>query len=93
MKYFYYLCCIALLIAVFKIPIGYYTFLRILIFIGALFIVLNEIKRDVNLLGIAFIIIAILFNPFIPIYLYQETIWMPIDFFTAFLFGIYPFRK
>ena len=93
MKYLYYVCCIALFIALFKLRIEYYTFLRILIFTGAMLIIKNEIKRDVNLLGIAFIIIAILFNPFIPVYLLQKAIWIPIDVGCAFLFGIYSFRK
>jgi hypothetical protein len=93
MKKLYYICSIALLVAAFNLPIAYYTFLRILIFVGTIFVIRNETKRDVNLLGITFIIVAILFNPFFPIYFYQKYIWIPIDIIVALLFGLYPSRK
>lgn len=87
------LCTIALLLALFNLPIYYYTFLRVIVTIGAVTILLNEVKKDVNLLGIAFIVVAIIFNPLIPIYLHNKSIWMPIDFLTASLFVVYVFKN
>jgi membrane-bound ClpP family serine protease len=87
------LCTIALLVALFNLPIGYYTFLRVIVTIGAITIILNETKNDVNLLGIAFIVTAIIFNPLIPIYLYKKYVWMPIDVFTAGLFLVYALKN
>jgi hypothetical protein len=93
MKLFWTLCAMLLLLACAKMPIGYYTLLRIIITIGAISILFYEIKKDVSLFGIAFIMIAILFNPILPIYLYKRTIWMPIDISVAALFLICGFKK
>ncbi len=93
MKKLYYICIIALLLGIFNLPIYYYTILRIIVFTGAISVIAVEIKKDVNLLGIAFIGISILFNPVIPIYLYYKKIWVIIDLFTALLFLIYRFRR
>jgi hypothetical protein len=87
------ICAAIALIACFDLPIEYYTFLRIAITIGTIAIIIKEVQKDVNLLGIAFIGIAILFNPIIPIYLYKKSIWMPIDIFTGFMFLIYGFKE
>jgi hypothetical protein len=92
MKTVFLICALLLMIAVFDLPIKYYTFLRIIITIGALTALISEMKNDVNLWGITFIFVAIIFNPFIPIYLYQKTIWIPIDISTALLFLIYGFK-
>lgn len=91
-------CSAVVLIACFDLPIGYYTFLRIVITIGSIAILIKEVQKDVNLIGIAFIGIAfigiaILFNPIIPIYLYKKSIWMPIDIFSGFMFLIYGFKE
>ena len=86
-------CGAIALIACFDLPIGYYTFLRIAITIGSLAIIIKEVQKDVNLLGIAFIAIAILFNPIIPIHFFEKSIWMPIDMLTGILFLVYGFKE
>ena len=70
-------------------PMGYYTFLRIALTLGALMVLYSEVQKDVNLLGISFIAIAILFNPIFPVYLYQKSLWIAIDIVTAILFLVY----
>jgi hypothetical protein len=92
MRKLFILCAILLFVAVCNLPNGYYTFLRILITCGAIIVLVSEMKNDVNLWGIAFLVIALLFNPFIPIYLYKKEIWMPIDLFIGLLFLIYGFK-
>lgn len=87
------LCAATLLIGLFDLPIGYYTFLRIIITIGAIAILFQEFQKDVNLLGIGFLVILILFNPIIPIYFYKRSIWMPVDIVVAGLFLIYGFKE
>ena len=93
MKIICIICAAVAIIGYFEMPIGYYTFLRIILTIGAVLIILKEIQKDVNLLGIAFIIVAVLFNPIVPIYLYQKSFWMPIDLVTGILFLFYGFRE
>lgn len=82
-----------LVLAIAPMPIGYYTFLRIVITITAVLIVVNEYKKGINFWVILFGITTILFNPIFPIYLYKKTFWIPIDIIAAILFFRYSFKK
>ncbi|MDR6463624.1 DUF6804 family protein [Chryseobacterium sediminis] len=77
------LCCFA---GIFKLPIEYYTFLRIIISIGALLVLYNTLSSKQHYFSILFLIILILFNPVFPFYLYRKSIWIPIDIITGILF-------
>ncbi len=80
------LTAILLVVGCFHLPIGYYTFLRIIVFVTSIvLIVLNWGKR----LSVAIIITAllgILFNPIIPVYLHNKTAWIIIDALAAIWF-------
>ncbi|MEN3323695.1 DUF6804 family protein [Mariniflexile soesokkakense] len=78
------ICAFLLFLAVLKMPIEYYTLLRIIVFIGALLIITSLLKQ--TLWVIIFGIIAILFNPIIPVYLYLKAYWIPIDIISGILF-------
>ena len=81
---------ILLIIApIISFPYGFYTFLRLVVTITAIIAVVSSLKNEgtVNEMSIIFGLIAILYNPLIPIYLSRE-IWMPINFITS---GIYFF--
>ncbi len=84
---------IALLLALAPLPIGYYTFLRILVTITSLIIIAKEFKAGLTIWLILFGITSIVFNPIIPIYLYQKSLWMPIDIVASILFLSYSFKK
>ena len=75
-----------LFIAIAPLPYGYYTFLRWATCAVAIYIAVQayQWKRiwATWLLGA----IAVLFNPFVPIYLTRE-IWQPINIIGALLFG------
>jgi hypothetical protein len=86
MKSILLICAAFLLLAVLKLPIGYYTFLRIAVTAVAIIAIVNEIKNGIGFWIIAFGITAILFNPLIPIYLHDKSIWIPIDIVVAILF-------
>lgn len=86
MKIFFLICAAVLIIGVFNLPIGYYTFLRIIVFIDAIIICLNEWGNKSKLWLIVFGLVAILFNPFIPVYLNNKGLWIPIDIISAILF-------
>ena len=73
-------------LALAELPIGYYTFLRIIVTIGAIAIVITEFEYGFNFWVIAFGILAILFNPLIPIYLNDKDAWMPIDIIAGIIF-------
>lgn len=88
---------ILLLLAIFKVelridlPYGYYTFLRWVVALGALFLtwIAYQLKRTFWLFSM--VMVAILFNPFVPIRL-DEEIWMMINFIVAILFLISIFK-
>lgn len=78
-------CAILLFIAVFKLPSTFYHMLRILVFYGA-FLTFISIRRKNQIWSIAFLSIAVLFNPFLPIYMGQKIFWIPVDIISALLF-------
>ena len=82
-------CGILLLLGIAQLPIGYYTFLRIAVTLCAIGIIVTEIKKTNALRLILFVIIVVVFNPVIPVYLYQKTIWIPIDVAAAVVFIVY----
>lgn len=80
------ICAVFLLLALLNLPMAYYTFLRIIVTIGAIAIVVKELGTGFNFWVISFAVVAILFNPLIPIYLNDKEAWMPIDIIAAILF-------
>lgn len=78
------ICALVLFVAVLKLPIEYYTFLRIVVFIGAILVITALSKKIIWV--ILFGIITILFNPIIPVYLYFKSYWIPIDIVVGILF-------
>ncbi|MFZ4414662.1 MAG: DUF6804 family protein [Bacteroidales bacterium] len=88
MRYLLLICAGLLILALADLPIGYFTFLRIVVIIGAIGVIINEIENGLNIWVIIFGLIAILFNPIIPIYLNDKSVWMPIDIISSILFLI-----
>lgn len=76
-----------LIIAVGDLDYGYYQILRIIITIFAIIFafIFKDFKN--NILTTIMIIIAILFNPILPIYLDKE-IWVILDFISSIIFLI-----
>lgn len=71
-----------LLLALLPMPYGYYTFVRIFICLYSAFLAYKTWQEQIQLWMWIFIIIAILFNPLIPIYLNRE-LWAIIDITAA----------
>lgn len=79
-------CAGILLIGLADLSIGFYTFLHILVTIGTILVVVNEFENELKLGTIVFRLIAIVFNPLIPIHLGDKGLWMPIDLIGAIIF-------
>lgn len=78
-KKFFKIASIMLFLAILPLPYFYYELLRIIVFCSSLYAISRDLLvRNTNE-KIYFIIIAILFNPVIPVYL-SKMIWIPIDF-------------
>jgi len=82
-----------LFIAIANMPIGYYTFLRITIFVSTLIYICYNYNKESTLWLIIFGTIAILFNPILPIYLHDKSKWAPLNFISAILFLINALKK
>jgi hypothetical protein len=91
LKIFLTICAICCFIGIFRLPIEYYTFLRVIVSIGALIILYNFLSFKQYYFSAIFIVILILFNPVFPIYLYQKGLWIPIDTVTGILFLLITF--
>jgi hypothetical protein len=61
-----------------KLPYGYYTFLRIAIFGFCAVVAFFGFTEKSHVWGLAFLLLAILFNPIIPVYLNRQT-WFWLD--------------
>ena len=83
-----FIAAIVLTIGCINLPIGYYTFLRIVVCSVAVMLIIDVTKSNVNYKLIINGLMAIMFNPFIPIYLHNKTEWMIIDIIEAVWFAI-----
>jgi hypothetical protein len=79
------IAAILLLLAIAKMPSGYYTFLRAAIFIISI-LCIYEFWHKLRGFIVPFILIASIFNPIFPVYFYDRSIWMPIDIISAVVF-------
>ncbi|AVR47059.1 hypothetical protein C7S20_18400 [Christiangramia fulva] len=75
-----------LFLSVFPFPIGYYTWLRLVITFSSGMLCFYHYKNDdytmMSILGI----VALLFNPVYPVYLGKKGIWLPIDLIVGCIF-------
>lgn len=76
-----------LLLAILPLPYGYYTFLRLSVFLAGSFLAYKSYQSAQFGWAISFVSVAILFNPLIPIYLSRAE-WLPIDLLCASLFFV-----
>jgi hypothetical protein len=75
------LACAALLfIALLRLPIGYYTFLRLAVTVGAVTFIYHHARRSgLGWWVLVFGALALLFNPIWPVYLGDRSLWAPIN--------------
>lgn len=91
MKQLLLICAGLMFIGIINLPIGYYTLLRIIVTLGSVAVVVSEYEKGLNFWVITFGLIAILFNPLIPIYLNDKSAWIPIDIIGGIIFVIKSF--
>ena len=82
---------IFLLLAIARLPYGYYIFLRWVVTVSAIFLLWISYKSEKTLLVVLMAIIALLFNPIAPVHLDKST-WVIIDFVAAILFLVSAFK-
>lgn len=72
-----------LIIGCFHIPVGYYTFIRIVVCIVAVILLFFPKGEGITYRHIVNGLVAILFNPIIPVYLHNKSVWIVIDAVVA----------
>lgn len=79
-----------LLIGLADLPTGYYTLVRIVVCLVSALSCYLSYKSDekIGIATVTFAVLAILFNPIIPIYLQDKGMWTVIDIVAAVLLGI-----
>ena len=76
-----------LLLARAGMPLGYYTFLRIAVCASAIYLAWNGHKHGrAPWVTVAFVLLAILYNPVLPVYLGSKAAWAPVNLGTAVLY-------
>lgn len=79
-----------LFLALADMPSGYYVLMRIVVCFACVIVAYDSYKKEDSLNGstILFGLMAILFNPIIPVYLHDREIWTIIDIVGAIIFII-----
>ena len=85
-KIFWLAPTVILLIGILPLPIGYYTLSRMVVCGCALYFTHKFYKRKDSTNIWIFGFISVLYNPIIPIYLYEKFIWIIVNLITIFLF-------
>lgn len=77
------LTMVAMALAILPWPYGFYTFLKLVAFVAAIYYIHSGRAREKNWLLIS---AAILFNPVIPVHLFMRSAWILVDLATIWLF-------
>ena len=81
---------ILLLAPILPLPYSFYIFLRYAVTIYSLIVLFHLYKISFLLINleitVAMIVIAVLYNPIIPVYLYDKEIWMVVNAITGIVF-------
>lgn len=93
MKALFVFCGICCFMALANWPMAYYTFLQIMVSLGALAAIYHFLIQKDHWWAIIFGIILFLFNPILPIHLYRKSLWMPLDIIVGLLFYALAFLK
>lgn len=86
MKIIWYLAAGMLFLGAVSMPSGYYDVLRFVICGAGAFAAFKNYEANHQNWAIAFGIIALIFNPFIPLYIYDKFLWLMIDVISGILF-------
>ena len=80
-------CSGLLFLALLRLPIGYYTFLRMAVTTGAVVLLYHYGRGGaVGWWMLFFTVVALVFNPIWPVYLHDRALWAPINVVSGILF-------
>lgn len=73
-------------IGILPMPYEYYNLSRLVVCGCSLFFIFNLLKEKDILFAWIFGLLAVLYNPIVPIHLYQKELWMVVNAITAIIF-------
>ena len=73
-------------IGLLPMPYGYYNLSRIVVCVCSIYFAVKLFKEDDLVFVWIFGFLAILYNPIIPIHLYEKGIWIIVNIITSILF-------
>ena len=76
------IAAVVALVAIADMPYGYYTLMRLVVCATAIFVIVVAVKRGQMWAVWAFSILALLFNPVVPVNL-TKGLWQPLDFIAG----------
>ena len=88
MKVMWYISAGLLFLGAMSMPSGYYELLRWVICAAAAFAAYTNYSIDKSSWAIGFGVVALIFNPLAPLYLYDKFAWMVIDISAGLMFII-----
>lgn len=83
---------ILLLLAIFPLPYGYYTLLRLVVCLTACFLVWFSYKAGKTAWAWIMGFITLIFNPLVSLHFNRE-LWFIIDIIAAIVFGVFLFKN
>lgn len=92
MRIFVWLVVVVLLVAATGLYRGDFTILRWVVFLAGIVLIYTAYRSKKFYWLFVFAVLAVLFNPIIPVYLKNINVWRIIDLITAAVFGIFLWR-
>jgi len=75
-------------VGILPMPYGYYMLSRLVVCVCAIFFTARLIEASQQKLAWLFSAIAVLYNPLIPVYLSEKTLWVIVNIVTGIMFFI-----
>lgn len=85
MKNLAYIAALFLFVGIFSWPYVFYQLLRLGIFLVSIFFAYNLYESKKRSQALVFLILGIVFNPFVPLYL-SKPVWIVIDIVSALIY-------
>ena len=73
-------------IGILPMPYGYYNLSRLVVCGCSIYFAINSRSKDQDLFVWVFGALAVLYNPILPIHLYEKELWMIVNLVTAAIF-------
>lgn len=81
------------IVAILPWPSFYYQLLRWLVFASGVIVAFGFYQSKFQGWALTFGAIAILFNPLLPVYLYQKSLWVGVDLLVGIVFFLAAYSK